>query len=66
MCPQDWQRKVSMGNIMRNNFQYGPERHLQNLEKNLISGKDVIIHVNHVTLMELYLEKIIQKIGKNL
>ena len=39
LCPQDWQRKVSMGNIMQKQYtKYGQVKHSP-LQKNLISGK---------------------------
>ena len=40
LCPQDWQRKVSMGNIMQETiFNIWTGKTLTNYRKNLISGK---------------------------
>ena len=40
LCPQDWQRKVSMGNIMRETiFQVWTGKTITDYRKNLLSGK---------------------------
>ena len=40
LCPQDWQRKISMGNMMQETiFQIWTGKTLTNYRKNLISGK---------------------------
>ena len=40
LCPQDWQRRVSMGNMMQNTiFEIWKGKTLSNFRKNLLSGK---------------------------
>ena len=40
LCPQDWQRKVSMGNIMQETiFQVWTGKTITDYRKNLLSGK---------------------------
>ena len=55
LCPQDWQRRVSMGNMMQNTiFEIWKGKTLSNFRKNLLSGKDVTNPVLTAMLMELY------------
>ena len=54
LCPQDWQRRVTMGNIMQKLFlKYGVGKYLINLEKIYYAVKETKSPVNLVTLMEL-------------
>ena len=40
LCPQDWQRRVSMGNMMQNTiFEIWKGKTLSNFRKNLLNGK---------------------------
>ena len=40
LCPQDWQRRVSMGNMMQNTiFEIWTGKTLSNFRKNLLNGK---------------------------
>ena len=59
-CPQDWQRRVSMGNMSKKQQIFGQEKYYLNL-KNLLQGKRCNNPCTKCNAVELCLEKIMLK-----
>ena len=64
LCPQDWQRRVSMGNVMQETiFEIWTGKTLTKYRKDLLKGKDVHSLAHNVMQMVLYWVKTMQKNG---
>ena len=65
LCPQDWQRRVTMGNMMQENiFNIWKGKMMSKYEKNLFKEKEIVLLVTNVMQRVQCLEKIMQKLGK--
>ena len=66
LCPQDWQRRVSMGNLMQETiFKIWTGRILTKFRKDLLSGNRCNNPCKNVMLMELCLVITTQKMGRD-
>ena len=58
LCPQDWQRRVTMGNMMQEHiFDIWTSKIMTKYRKDLICGKEIIARALCVMRKELFLEK---------
>ena len=55
LCPQDWQRRITMGNVMQEHiFTIWDSKIMNKFRKILFMGKELIVLVLYVMLKELY------------